>query len=368
MNEEFKKKKRKTFVVIGIILAVILLFVGGIILSYQAVKSMGIGSTQVADYDTRIEIWDTVAGNNSRSKLDDMNINYKKTNTLFASIGFADAIVSSDYSDVEQTIDTFTYLYEIKGGYEKETYEDEPYLIPYLVDGSDAAVIVIPGGGFGYKSMDGSNGEGKDVALALNEAGINAFVLHYRSNPYEYPISYLDLQRAVRYLKYHKDEYHLDENKITMIGFSAGGNMVGMYINEIMGTDLLPDDYIKDEIDSVDDSIDIAAMLYPAVSFNDNVPMLFSMFNADEVRDETKRNELLNQMDLIKNFDSSNIKQFIAYGSKDNMVGTKEISRYIEKAKELKTDIKVIIAENQSHGFDQKYYMDDYIKWLKENL
>lgn len=147
---------KKAVKIILIILISILLLIGAVFfMLYQIAKSMGIGSGQAADYETRVNIWNAVPGNSSRSKLDNMNINYGKKNTLFATLKFAGAIVNSNYSDEESVIDTFTYLYEIKGGYEKETYEDEPYLIPYVVDGSDSAVIVIPGGGFGYKSMDG---------------------------------------------------------------------------------------------------------------------------------------------------------------------------------------------------------------------
>lgn len=371
MQEKYEKKKKKKKIkniIIGVILTVVLLLVGGMILSYQAAKSMGIGSAPVADYEMRIEIWDTVAGNNSGSKLEDMNINYKKQNTLFATIRFADAIVNSDYSDVEEAVDTFTYLYEIKGGYEKETYEDEPYLIPYLVEDSDAAVIVIPGGGFGYKSMDGGNSEGKDIAETLNKNGINAFVLHYRTNPYEYPIPYLDVQRAIRYLRYHAEEYNLDKDKISLIGFSAGGNMIGTFINVIQGNDFFPEDYVKDEIDAIDDFVNSGAMIYPAMSFRYNVPMLFCLFDDELVRDETSRNELLELTDLYRHFTSEDVKQFIAYGTKDGMVGMDETLNYIDYAKRREADVTVVEAKGQDHGVRQEYYMNDYLNWLTQTF
>lgn len=359
-----KKFLKIVGIVFLVIIAIIIIF---ITILYNRAKSTGLGSGTVADIERKINIWNEVPSNSNKSKLDDMNINYDE-NLFISTLSFANAIVGDKYIDKEKEIDTFTYLYEIQQGFEKETYEDEPYIIPYLVEGSDSAVIVIPGGGFAYKSMDGTTGEGKDIAETLNKNGINAFVLHYRTNPYEYPVPYLDLQRAVRYLKYHAEEYHIDKNKISMIGGSAGGNLVGMYINKIMGSDLLPSEYVKDEIDLVDDSISLAAMLYPAISFNDNIPMLFAMFNSNDVRDENLRNELLNQMDLIKNFNSSNVKQFIAYGTKDTMVGTSEIEKYINVAKNNNTDIHVMVAKGQGHGFAQEYYMNDYIKWFKENV
>src|SRR3712207_7956862 len=61
--------------------------------------------------------------------------------------------------------------------------------------------------GFVFKTIDGSGQEGRDVARKLQERGINAFVLHYRSNPYKYPIPQLDLQRAIRYIRYRSEEH-----------------------------------------------------------------------------------------------------------------------------------------------------------------
>lgn len=132
-----------------------------------------------------------------------------------------------------------------------------------------------------------------------------------------------------------------------------------------MGKDWFTEDYEKDEIDKVDDKITVASMIYPVVSFNDNIPMLFALFDAEDVRNEEKRNRLLEQMDLIKNFNSSEIKQFISYGDLDLTVGTKEIPRYIEKAKESGTDVTSLVAKKQGHAFEKKYYIKHYIKWLK---
>ena len=176
-------------IVCAVLLIVILLICVGLFIAYRAISSMGLGADGVADYATRVIIWENAAGNSKRSKLDDMNI-FDHGNKLLSTVSFASAIVNREYADVERTVDTFTYLYEIDGGFEAISYEDNPYLIPYVVERSDAAVIVIPGGGFGYKSMDGTTGEGKDIADTLNENGISAYVLHYRANPYEYPIPY----------------------------------------------------------------------------------------------------------------------------------------------------------------------------------
>lgn len=358
-------KKHKALKITGIVLAILLVISIVIaIFLMQMIKSIGAGNGPVDDYDTRIEIWNIVPGNSSRSKLDDMNINYKKKSLGWQTLRFIDAIVGDEYKDEEQTIDTFTYLYEIKGGHEKETYEDQPYLIPYTVSDSKGAVIVIPGGGFAYKSMDGTTGEGKDIAVELNKAGYSAFVLHYRSNPYVYPFPQLDVQRAVRYLRYHANEYGFNPDNIGMIGFSAGGNQVGTYINLIMGNDLFPENYTPDEIDLVDDTVNAPAMIYPALTFDFNVPMLFAMFDDEDVRNDTKRQELLDAMDLKQHINSSVTEQFVSYGTKDAMVGMDEAKAYIAAARNAGVRVTEAVAEGQDHGYSFEHYGEQYISWL----
>ena len=289
---------KKTAKFVGILLAILVLIIG---FGYAFLEINPFGNKPgkpVADIERKVEIWgEEVAGNHSGSKLDDMNIK-GNPNRLLATFKFIGNIVGEDYQNNEAAIDTFTYVHEIEGGYEKSTYEDEPYLIPYTVSNSDSAVIVIPGGGYGFKEMDGGTTEGKDIAESLNKAGINAFVLHYRSNPYEWPIPQLDVQRAVRYLRYHANDYGIHPNKIGLIGFSAGGFQTGSFINLIQGEKRLPKNYQLDAIDAVDDQVASAAMIYPALTYRYNIPMLFASFDDKVVRDPEEREELLLKTDL----------------------------------------------------------------------
>ncbi len=100
------------------------------------------------------------------------------------------------------------------------------------------AMIVAPGGGFRTLMM---SYEGVDVAKRLNQMGIDAFVLKYRTtyvdtatppgpNPQVWQnvraMSDADGQQAVRLLRQHAAEYGVQPNRIGMIGFSAGGGVL----------------------------------------------------------------------------------------------------------------------------------------------
>lgn len=93
-----------------------------------------------------------------------------------------------------------------------------------------------------------------------------------------------------------------------MIGFSAGNNEIGTFINVIQGNNYFPKNYISDEINAISDSVSFDAIIYPAMSFQYNVPMLFCMFNAEQVRSESEREELLEIKDLYRHISSQGIK------------------------------------------------------------
>lgn len=121
--------KRWKKILIGVVIAISLFGVIGYLGLQATMTSVGMACGEIVDYGKRIEIWDTVAGNSKKSKLDDMDIKSPNANFMLSTFQFVQGIVGEEYQDNEQKIDTFTYLFEIKQGFEKETYEDAPYLI-----------------------------------------------------------------------------------------------------------------------------------------------------------------------------------------------------------------------------------------------
>lgn len=99
------------------------------------------------------------------------------------------------------------------------------------------AVIVCPGGSYCW--LDDEN-EGDNVAKWLQSNGITAFTLRYRTIGFaaymwryrslfrgkQHPDMITDAQRALQWVREHAEEYHIDPNKVGMMGFSAGGHLV----------------------------------------------------------------------------------------------------------------------------------------------
>ncbi len=89
--------------------------------------------------------------------------------------------------------------------------KDMPSLTPYLPAKEKAngtAVVVCPGGGYGGLAMDH---EGVQIAKWLNERGIAAFVLKYRTaqnlKPPIHPAPITDAQRALRMVRAKAGEW-----------------------------------------------------------------------------------------------------------------------------------------------------------------
>src|SRR5450755_4535938 len=92
---------------------------------------------------------------------------------------------------------------------------DKPSLTLYPAPEASAtqtAVIVCPGGGYGFLAKDH---EGDQIARWLNSLGISAFMLQYRIAPrYHYPAPILDAQRAIRFVRSHAAGYRISPERI----------------------------------------------------------------------------------------------------------------------------------------------------------
>lgn len=112
----------------------------------------------------------------------------------------------------------------VSGGVVRLTDVTNPVLTvykPVTPNSSKAGIIVCPGGGYGILAI---NKEGYEVAEWLNSLGYTAFVLEYRV-PNNRQGALQDLQRAIRVVRSQAKVYGLDEQKIGVIGFSAGGHL-----------------------------------------------------------------------------------------------------------------------------------------------
>ena len=106
--------------------------------------------------------------------------------------------------------------------------DQEVSITPVLCDprmGTRDAILVIPGGGYSCVCDDR---EGFPIAMAFAAKGMNAFVLKYSVGAAaKGHVPLLDASIAMAYIKNHSEEFCIDPERVSCVGFSAGGHLSG---------------------------------------------------------------------------------------------------------------------------------------------
>ncbi|MCR5517660.1 MAG: alpha/beta hydrolase [Lachnospiraceae bacterium] len=140
-----------------------------------------------------------------------------------------------------------------------------PKLIPYIPENPDGrAVVIVPGGAFKRLVM---NIEGEEIAEYFNSIGVTAFVLKTRLPYHNFSnakdVILVDVQRAMRYVRFHAKDYGIDPAKIGVAGFSAGATSA-------IQVSCLWDKNVYEKTDAVDEVSarpDFLLCGYPVVSW-----------------------------------------------------------------------------------------------------
>ena len=103
--------------------------------------------------------------------------------------------------------------------------KDKAELTVYLPDAKKAtgrAVVCCPGGGYSHLAMDH---EGHQWATFFNSKGIALIVLKYRMPHGNYNVPISDAEEAIKTVRRHAVDWHIDRKDIGIMGFSAGGHL-----------------------------------------------------------------------------------------------------------------------------------------------
>ena len=250
-------------------------------------------------------------------------------------------------------------------GYKKE-YENEhntgkPLLEEFaIMDGKKhSCFLIIPGGGYDHLS----NHEGANVAAKLNEKGISAFVLYYRVAPYSHPTYINDAKRAMKYIRYNAHKYNIDENKIGVMGFSAGGHLACSLAEHY-------DEFSYDSIDEIDSASampNALCMCYPVVTLTNNIMHIRSSENFSG-GDESIKKAFSGELSVRDNMPPT----FIWHTFEDKSVDCRNSIEMAKALKEKNCPFELHIFPNGKHGLDlaenvegTNQWFSLYLNWLK---
>lgn len=142
---------------------------------------------------------------------------------------------------------------------------DIPTLTPYLCESNatGAAMIICPGGGYAHLAPH----EGNDYALWLNQQGVTCFVLKYRlgSSGYHHPAMLHDAARAVRWVRAHAAKYQINNQRVGIMGSSAGGHLAATLLTHFDGGD--PNS--TDAVEQQSSRPDVGILCYAVISLGE---------------------------------------------------------------------------------------------------
>lgn len=131
----------------------------------------------------------------------------------------------------------------------QEGSQEYAKLVTYIQDDTEEIsiherplILVCPGGGYCMTS----DREAEVIVFQMLAMGCHAALLRYSYAPSVFPASLLELASSVKLIREHAKEWHVNPDKIIVMGFSAGGHLaasLGMFWNRKFLADRLGIDH-----------------------------------------------------------------------------------------------------------------------------
>lgn len=253
-----------------------------------------------------------------------------------------DEIPNSQKSGETETIekDDFTWIENV------QVPALEVFLPPKGI-ATGQGVVICPGGGYWGVAYDI---EGTEVAKFLNTKGIAGFVLKYRmpgagsvAVRNEAPLQ--DAKRAIRTVRANVEKWNLSEDKIGVMGFSAGGHLastLGTHFNS-------GDNFQKDSTDSLSARPDFMILIYPVMTMKQPYTHQGSRNNLlGENPDEEMIEYYSNEMQVTEETPPT----FLVHATDDEVVPVENSLMFYKALKDNGVSAEMHIYPEGGHGFN----------------
>ena len=255
---------------------------------------------------------------------------------------------------------------------------DHVTLTTYLLDDEKdyskhlhPAMVVFPGGGYSFLSRR----EAEPIALSYLAAGFQSFVLHYSiahtsSTPKVYnPL--LDGSAALAYIRDHAEEWHIDPDKIAVVGFSAGGHAacyLGTHWQDTIVTERLGIPYGKNRPNAM-------VLCYPVITSGEKAHR--GSFN-NLLEDKQNDPEMLHYTSLEKHVSENTPPTYLWHTAADQSVPVENSLLFAAALSEKKIPFEMHIFPEGIHGLslanplvtteDRCPCMDYVARWFGESV
>lgn len=234
-------------------------------------------------------------------------------------------------------------------------------------EGANGAAIIYAVSGGWFSSHAAVNAAFYQEFL---KRGYTVFAVVHGSNPkFTIPEVLEDMHRAVRFIRSHAQEYHIDPDRIGIAGGSAGGHLSLM---QGMAGDK-GNTGSKDPIERTSSRVQAVACFFPPTDFlnygkpgedaigrgilvNFKAAFDFQEFDKDAkkfvpITDEARIKDLGRQISPITHVTSDDPPTLIIHGDADKLVPIQQAEIIVAKLKEVGVPAELVVKKGASHGW-----------------
>nr|WP_318381627.1 alpha/beta hydrolase [uncultured Enterobacter sp.] len=222
----------------------------------------------------------------------------------------------------------------------------DPQITVYAPENPNGVgILVTPGGSYRRVVLDK---EGSALAPFFNARGYTLFVMTYRmpgdghAEGANAPLA--DVQRALRTLRARAREWHLEADKLGVMGFSAGGHAaasLGTRYDEAVYAPL-------DEIDALSARPAFMALVYPVITMHQEIDHPGSRH---ELIGDTPTDAQIQHYSLEERADSATPPTFLLHAVDDPAVKVENSVVLFTALRRLGVPVEMHLFEQGQHGF-----------------
>lgn len=234
-------------------------------------------------------------------------------------------------------------------------------------DGS--SLLVFPGGGYGLLSVQN---EGIEVARRYTPFGTTVFVLTYRlpgegwSHRDLVPLA--DAQRAMRVLRSQASHLGIDQERIGVLGFSAGGHLAADLATAFDAACYVP----GDAADRMSARPHCAGLIYPVATL---LPGVGHSGSRDNLLGLDATSAMIARRSPAEHVRPDTPPCFIVHAMDDGSVPVEASFRMIAGCRQQKVPVEAHLFENGGHGFglhpapdsSASHWPDLFAAWLRQH-
>jgi acetyl esterase/lipase len=227
------------------------------------------------------------------------------------------------------------------------------------------ALLVIPGGAYRFVSVVN---EGVEVAARLNPAGVTVFVLTYRlpgegwERRADVPLQ--DAQRAMRTIRSRAAEFGIDPERVSVLGFSAGGHLAAT-----LATQNAQSAYVGvDAADQLSAHPFAAALIYPVVTMRS--PWTHEMSRTALLGAAPSELDI-NRRSAERQVDATTPPAFAVHAMDDPAVPVENTLNFVTAMRTAKRPIEVHLLQEGGHAFGvghpktpSAFWPEVFLAWL----